>query len=64
MIDSYTFRGYWNEADIEKVGYAWEKWHVALFGDEAGDSVDDPEKIKEILRISGYELILRKQTKE
>ena len=61
-MSDLTFRGYWDESDIEETeGYPWETFYLVLWGEEAGDYITDLNKIKEVLNMSGMELILRKK---
>lgn len=59
MSKKFEFKGKWDRTDDG----LWEIFRINLFGVDAGGYVDDPKRIKEILEMSGYELILRKKHK-
>ena len=59
-----TFKGWWgdgDEADEQTADEPWERFRVTLYAREAGDYVTEPDRIHQIARLAGYELILRKK---
>ncbi len=55
------FHGWWEEAEKKDDPEPWELFRVALYAVESGEFAISHRTMSEILRASGYELVLRRR---
>ena len=59
------FKSCWpDELGTEDESNKWETFQIKLYGEEAGDYVEDWQEVKVILKLAGYQLVKTQQIEE
>ena len=56
------FPGWWGDGDHKNpdISKPWEQFKLILWGKHAEETITEPDRVHQVVRLAGYELILRK----